>query len=473
MTTMRQAAIALSVGLLAGLPGLALAQAGHDAHHSGNPPAQIGQAPQTAVSPAAADLPDFTKANVAAMNDMHGPMMEGIMADDPDLAFVQGMIPHHQGAIDMARIVRQYGDDPQTQAWAAQIIEAQEREIAEMQAWLEARAGGEAAAAAPLGGAVYSANEGGNSISAVDLGTGAAATVSLPIAPHNVDLTPDGGLLLAVGDPAAQGDHGSQGHGHGAGVGADADAGEGLLVILDPQDLAAPAAAVAVGLHPAHVVADRLGRAYVSLAGGDAIAVVDLARAEVVARIATGGYPHGLRLSPDEAQLYVANVRDGSVSVIDTAGLAELARIPVGAGPVQVGFTPSGDQVYVSLRDENRVAVIDTRSRQVTGKVDVGPGPIQVLATADGRWVYVANQGSEAEPNDTVSVIDTASGRVVRTVTAGKGAHGVSASADGAHVFVTNTAEDSISVIEAASGTVIRTIPVGDRPNGIVHGRSH
>ncbi|WP_254368325.1 DUF305 domain-containing protein [Paracoccus sp. Z118] len=82
------------------------------------------------------DVADFTQAYVDAMNEMHAPMMDGVMAADPDVAFVRGMIPHHQGAIDMARIVQQYGDDPQTKAWAGQIIEAQEREIAETEAWL-------------------------------------------------------------------------------------------------------------------------------------------------------------------------------------------------------------------------------------------------------------------------------------------------------------------------------------------------
>ncbi|WP_203232347.1 DUF305 domain-containing protein [Gemmobacter caeruleus] len=512
---MKRTAIALSVSLLTGLPAVALAQAEHDAHHPGNPQVQTEQAPaptppfaaiptmqgmpeqcqammqamspecmgamhlmmqggmmkgmmgapDAEAAPASSNLPDFTRAYVDAMNAMHGPMMDGVMAEDPDVAFVRGMIPHHQGAIDMAKIVQQYGDDPQTKAWAAQIIEAQEREIAEMQAWLEANAGEEPAALGRAGGTVYSANEGGNSISAIDLGTGAVRTVLIPVAPHNVDLTPDGELLVAVGDPAVEGDHGSDGHGHG-GDGAAA----GVLVILDPQDISTPGATVAVGSHPAHVVADRLGRAFVSLAGGDAIAVVDLARAEVIGRIATGDYPHGLRLSPNEAELYVANVEDGSVSVIDTASLAEVARIPVGAAPVQVGFTPAGDQVYVSLRDENRVAIIDTASRQVTGKVDVGPNPIQVFVTADGGSVYVANQGTEAAPNDTVSVIDTATGQVVKTITTGGGAHGVSASADGAYVFVTNIADDSVSIIDAATQTVIRTVPVGDRPNGIVYG---
>lgn len=510
-------AIALTVSLLAGLPSAALAQAGHDTHHPTTPPAQAEQAPaptppsgqmpsmqgmmpeqcqamMQAMTPecmgamqqmmqgmmgggmmspsntaeattAGRDLPDFTQAYVASMNEMHGPMMDGVMADDADVAFVRGMIPHHQGAIDMARIVQQYGDDPQTRAWAEQIIAAQEGEIAEMQAWLEANVG---AASAPLGqtvGTVYSANEGGNSISAIDLGTGGVDTVAIPIAPHNVDLTPDGKLLLAVGNPATEGDHGSDGHGHGAD-----GAAEGLLVILDPQNIAAPKATVAVGSHPAHVVADRLGRAFVALSGGDEIAVVDLAQAEVIGRIATGDYPHGLRLSPDETELYVANVEDGSVSVIDTQALSEVARIPVGTAPVQVGFTPSGDQVYVSLRDENRVAVIDTSTREVTNRIDVGPNPIQMFATPDGAFVYVANQGTDAEPNDTVSVIDTATGEVVKTLTTGGGAHGVSASADGALVFVTNIADDSVSVIDVASQEVVRTVPVGDRPNGIVYG---
>lgn len=72
-----------------------------------------------------------------AMEKMHKPMMEGIMDQDPDVAFIKGMMPHHQGAIDMAKIELKYGKDPKTKALAEEIIKAQKKEIAQMQQWLE------------------------------------------------------------------------------------------------------------------------------------------------------------------------------------------------------------------------------------------------------------------------------------------------------------------------------------------------
>jgi len=86
------------------------------------------------------NMSDATKAYMEAMKRMDGPMMQGIQAGDPDVAFVQAMIPHHQGAIDMARAVLKFGKDEQVKAWANQIIAAQEAEIAAMQKWLEQHA---------------------------------------------------------------------------------------------------------------------------------------------------------------------------------------------------------------------------------------------------------------------------------------------------------------------------------------------
>jgi hypothetical protein len=67
---------------------------------------------------------------------MHAGMTSVRHSGDADRDFVASMIPHHQGAIDMATIELQFGKDDDTRRMAERIIEAQQKEIAEMNAWL-------------------------------------------------------------------------------------------------------------------------------------------------------------------------------------------------------------------------------------------------------------------------------------------------------------------------------------------------
>jgi YVTN family beta-propeller protein len=314
---------------------------------------------------------------------------------------------------------------------------------------------------ATLDGVVFTADEDGNSATRVDLATGETRRVALDISPHNIQASDDGSLILIVG-PTVGPAH-DDGHVHG-------DAGQ--LVVLDPGTLEEVRPAVPVGEHPAHVVVDGGNRfAYITDSGPDLVLVVDLREGRVVQEVSTCGYPHGLRISPDGGEIYVACVESDEVAVIDIESMAEVARIEVGRAPVQVGVTPDGRHVFVSLRDEDAVAMIDTRTRQVLRSIPVGRGPIQVFATPDGRFIYAANEGTVEQPDTTVSVIDVQRGEVVETVTTGAGAHGVVVSPDGRLALISNLFDNTVSVIDVATQSVVATHAVGEGPAGITYAR--
>jgi uncharacterized protein (DUF305 family) len=120
--------LATAAAVLAGAalgPALAASHGhGHGAH-TGHGAAQDGQTDDAAV-----------RAYRAANERMHEGMAISF-SGDADVDFARGMIPHHQGAIDMARIALEHGSDPEIRELAEQIIAAQESEIAFLEEWLE------------------------------------------------------------------------------------------------------------------------------------------------------------------------------------------------------------------------------------------------------------------------------------------------------------------------------------------------
>lgn len=71
-----------------------------------------------------------------SMEKMNRDMMSAPMTFDPDRDLIAMMMPHHQGAIDMARIYLRDGKDPAIRKMAQNIIVDQEREIRDFKAWL-------------------------------------------------------------------------------------------------------------------------------------------------------------------------------------------------------------------------------------------------------------------------------------------------------------------------------------------------
>ena len=88
----------------------------------------------TLIPPELANDP-ATVAYAAAMDKMMADMMVPYTGD-VDVDFAAGMIPHHQAAIDMAKIQLEFGTDPGMRELAEAIIAAQESEIATLKAFL-------------------------------------------------------------------------------------------------------------------------------------------------------------------------------------------------------------------------------------------------------------------------------------------------------------------------------------------------
>jgi uncharacterized protein (DUF305 family) len=126
----------LAVATLAiGISGAAFAQQSGAAMQSGSmDPAEMQKmmADMMPKPDDTASTKDFKEADMRMMHNMHVPF-----TGDPDVDFRTHMIPHHQGAVEMAKVALKHAKDPATKKMAQNIVKAQEKEVGEMQAWLK------------------------------------------------------------------------------------------------------------------------------------------------------------------------------------------------------------------------------------------------------------------------------------------------------------------------------------------------
>jgi YVTN family beta-propeller protein len=168
---------------------------------------------------------------------------------------------------------------------------------------------------------------------------------------------------------------------------------------------------------------------------------------------------HGIAVTPDGSQVYVANFDSGTISVISTATNTVTSTITMGAGrnPTDIAITPDGTYEYITDSKHDVVYVLKGSAG--------GPGDWAVAFTPDGSKVYVTSENS-----NNMSVIDSASQHAT-SIAVGVGTSGLAVTRDGRYVFPTSksgvlkeiyTATEAVST--AASG-LGEAVPVSVPPS--------
>src|ERR1700682_3623573 len=161
-------------------------------------------------------------------------------------------------------------------------------------------------------------------------------------------------------------------------------------------------------------------RVYTSNEASDDVAVIE--NDALVARIAVGKRPRGLKLGPG-GKLYVA-----------------VSGSPRGGPGQRDEDLPAPD------RAKDGIAVVDLATGQMVGRLPGGPDPESFDLSPDGKLLYVSNEDAAA-----LSVVDIAARRVVRTVKVGAEPEGVTVAPDGKAIYVTSEGDNEVDVVDARS----------------------
>lgn len=148
---------------------------------------------------------------------------------------------------------------------------------------------------------------------------------------------------------------------------------------------------------------------YVSLWGGDAIAIIDPESLSLIEKIPVGSHPNELVLTPDGKYLFTSCANDNSVYIIDTRSRKVIERLhtacfpeaPAGSTPNALAISEDHNRLYVANADNNGLAVFDIsepgESRSL-GFIPTGWYPTSVKVLAQKIWV-TNGKGSSSSAN--------------------------------------------------------------------------
>ena len=244
-------------------------------------------------------------------------------------------------------------------------------------------------------------NDQGNSLTAIDPGTGRPGRTVPVTDPYNLYFTPDGHYAIVVSERRAR-----------------LDFRDAHTMRLH-HSLAVPCS----GVNHMDFTAD--GRYLVTSCEFDGRLVkVDVRSEKVVDTIGlgAGAMPQDVKLSPDGRYFYIADMAKNGVWVINAETMTKVKFIPTGMGAHGLYASRDSRYLYVSNRMEGSVSVISfgTRSAIHKWRIPGGGSPDMGGVSADGRVLWLSGRY-----NAQVYAFDTGTGKLLARIPVGSGPHGL------------------------------------------------
>lgn len=283
----------------------------------------------------------------------------------------------------------------------------------------------------------YAVNAFGNSVTPVDLNTGAAAPeIAVGEYPRDAALSADGARLYV------------------------ANLGGNTISVVD-TDRQRAIATIKTGSSPGALALTPDGRTlWFANADDGTIEPLDTASLKTGGSIAVGIQPRGIAIAPDGATLYVANRGSNTVTPVDLHARKAEDAIAVGERPTGLAVAPDGKRLYVLGGAANAVLPIDlTAANRALPAIPVGVYPMQIAIAPSGRIAYVTNYA-----NSTITPIDLRTGTAGTPIEVGGAPYGIAILSDGSKAAIVSHRDNDCVLLDLATGRVSRPVPLGSGP---------
>jgi YVTN family beta-propeller protein len=218
----------------------------------------------------------------------------------------------------------------------------------------------------PDGTRVYSANQGDNTVTAIDaVNNVAIGSVSIAASPFSVQVSPDNTQLF-VGN------------------------NDNTLTIVDVATLQVQKTVI-IGFATNSLTVDPSGRfLYANSAGSGSVSEIDIVTGNVLRTFTIGGITQGMALNHKGTHLFVANEL-GYITDVDLRSGQPGAQYPVAGGAFGVGVTPDDHDAWITLPFSGKVQVFNLLNHRLSSTMDVGGEPRRVSFSDAGKIGAITN----------------------------------------------------------------------------------